>query len=46
MLVPWSTLNGRHLAIAQCDKRADRKRIRLAEEELQESSERAFQAYS
>ena len=45
MLVPWSALNGRHLATAQCTRGAGRKRRRLAEEELREISERAFQAY-
>ena len=35
----------RHLATDQCAKVAERKRRRLAEEELQEISERAFQAY-
>ena len=44
MLVTWRTLNGRHLATAQCDKGAERKRIKLVEEELWESLERAFQA--
>ena len=45
ILVPWSALNRRHLATAQCAKGADRKLRRLEEEALQESSERAFQAY-
>ena len=45
MLVLWSTLNGRHPANAQCARRAERKRRRLAEEELRESTERAFEAY-
>ena len=45
ILVPWRSLNGRHLATAQCAKGAEQKRRRLAEEELQESSEWAFQAY-
>ena len=45
MLVTWCTLNGRHIATAQCAKGAEKKNRRLAEEELQESSERAFQTY-
>ena len=45
MMVPWRALNGRHLATAQCAMGVERKRIRLAEEELRESLERAFQAY-
>ena len=45
MLVPWRTLNGRHLNTAQCSRGAERNRRRLAEEELRERSERAFQAY-
>ena len=45
MLVPWSALNGRHLATAQCAKGAERKHRWIAEEELRESLERDFQAY-
>ena len=45
MMVPWCALNGKHLATAQCAKGTERKRIRLAEEELRESLERAFQAH-
>ena len=45
MLVPWRALNGRHLANAQCAREVERKRRRLAEEELRERSERAFQAF-
>ena len=45
ILDPWRTLNGRHLATAQCTRGAERKRRRLGEEELRESFERAFQAY-
>ena len=37
ILVPWHALNRRHLATAQCAKGAERKRRRLAEEDLQES---------
>ena len=45
ILVPWRALNGRHIATAQCASGAERKRIRLVEEELREISERAFQDY-
>ena len=45
MLVPWRELNRRHLVTNQCARGAERKQMRLAEEELQEISERAFQAY-
>ena len=45
MLFPWCALNRSHLATAQCSKGAERKRQRLAEEELQENAERSFQAY-
>ena len=45
MLVPLRAMNGRHLAIAQFAKGEERKRRRLADEELRESSERYFQAY-
>ena len=37
--------NGRHLATAQCNKGAERKFRRLAEEDIRESTDRAFQAY-
>ena len=45
MLLPWRDINGCHLATAQCTREAERKIRRLAEEELQEISERAFQSY-
>ena len=45
MLVPWCSLNGRHLATAQWIRGAERKIRRLAEEELREIPERDFQAY-
>ena len=45
MLVPCNALNGRHLDTAQCDRGAERKRRWLAEEELRDSTERAFEAY-
>ena len=45
MLVPRRALNGRRPATAQCTRRAEQKRRRLAEAELRGSSERAFEAY-
>ena len=45
MLVPPSALNGRHPATAQCSRGAERKMWRLAEPELRESTERAFETY-
>ena len=45
MMVPCHALNGRHLVTSQCTKVAERKCRRLSEEELRESSQRAFQAY-
>ena len=43
MLVPCRTLNRRHPATEKCTRGADRKRRRLAEEELREITERAFE---
>ena len=45
MMIPWRTLNRRHPATAQCNRGAGQKRRRLAEAELWESTERAFEAY-
>ena len=45
MLVPFRALNRRHLATDKYARGAERKRRRTEEEELQEISERAFQAY-
>ena len=45
MLVTWKALNGYNFATAQCAKGADIKHWRMAEEEMRESVERAFQAY-
>ena len=45
MLVPWSDLNRSHIATIQCARGAERKRRRLAEEELRESLGREFQDY-
>ena len=42
---PWSDLNRRHLFTIKCARGAERKRRRLAEEELRESLGREFQAY-
>ena len=44
MLVFWGKLNRRHPATAQCARGSERKRRRLAEAELRESTERAFEA--
>ena len=45
MLFHWCKLKRRHPDTAQCAVGAERKRRRLAEEELRESTERAFDAY-
>ena len=45
MLVSRRALNGRHPATAQCARGAERKRRRIAEAEMREISERAFEAY-
>ena len=45
MLVSWRELNGRHHATVQCAKGAKRKRRWMAEAELRDSTERAFEAY-
>ena len=45
MLVPWSALNQRHPATAQCARGAERKRRRLAEADLRESLEKVFEAF-
>ena len=45
MMFPWRDMNRRHLATSQCTMGAERKRRWLAEEELQESSEKVFQVY-
>ena len=45
MLVPWRALNGKHHDTAMCRSGAERKRRRVAETELQENTERAFEAY-
>ena len=45
MLVPRQELSVRHTDTAKCARVGEQKRRRLAEEELRESSERAFKAY-
>ena len=45
MLVPWWNLNGKHKGTAMCRSGAERKRRRLAETEMQESTEMSFEAY-
>ena len=45
MMVPGRELNGRHHATAMCKKGAEIKRRRMAEAELRDSTERAFEAY-
>ena len=45
MMFPRWALNGSHPSTAQCARGADCNRQRIAEEELRESSERAFEAY-
>ena len=45
MLVLWRALNGKHHDTVMCRKGAERKRRRMAETELRESTERAFEAY-
>ena len=46
MLVPWRAVNGRNLTTAQCSKGEEIKRWRMTEEELRESADRSFQAYT
>ena len=45
MLVPWRSLNGKHKSTTICSSGAERKRRRLAETEMQESTEMAFESY-
>ena len=45
MLVPWREQNGRHHATAMCKQGAGKKIRRMAEAELRDSTERAFEAY-
>ena len=45
MFVPWRTLNGRHKSTMMCKSGAERKRRRLAEAEIRESTEMALEVY-
>ena len=45
MFVPWRALNGRHKSTEMCGIGADRKRRRLAEAEVRNSTEMAFEEY-
>ena len=45
MLVPWRALNGRHNSTEMCRGGADKKRQRLAEAEVRDSAEMAFEVY-
>ena len=45
MLVHCRTLNGRHPATTQCARKAKQKRRRLAEAEMRDITERAYEAY-
>ena len=45
MLIPLRTLKRRHPTTSQCARGAKKKRRRLAEAELRESTKRAFEAY-
>ena len=45
MFVPWRALNGRHKSIEMCRSGADKKKRRLAEAEVRESTEMNFEVY-
>ena len=45
MFVPWRALNGRHKSTMMCKSGAEQKRRRLAEAEIRESTEMAFEVY-
>ena len=45
MLVPWRALNGRHKNTEMCRGGAEKKRRRLAEAEVRDSAEMAFEVY-
>ena len=45
MFVPWRALNGRHKSTMMCKSGVERKRRRLAEAEIRESTEMAFEVY-
>ena len=44
-MVPWRALNGRHKDTAMCKSRVEWKRRRIAQAEIRESMEMAFEAY-
>ena len=45
MFVPWRSLNGRHKSTEMCRGGTDKKRRRLAEAEVRDSTEMAFEVY-
>ena len=45
MFVPWRALNGRYKSTEMCKRGVERKRRRLAEAEIRESTEMAFEVY-
>ena len=45
MFVPWRALNGRHKRTMMCKRGAERKCRRLAEAEIRESTEMAFETF-
>ena len=45
MLVPWRDLNSRHKNIEMCRSGAEKKRRRLAEAEVRDSADMAFDVY-
>ena len=45
ILVPWRSLNGRHKSTAMCSSGAEKKRRLLAEAEVRDSAEMAFEVY-
>ena len=45
MFVPWRALNGRHKSTEMCRCGADKKKRRLAEAEVLDSTEMAFEVY-
>ena len=45
MFVPWRDLNDRHKSTMMCKRGAERKRRRLAEAEIRESTEMTFEVY-
>ena len=45
MLVPWRSLNGHHKSTEMCRSGENRKKRRLAEAEVRDSTEMAFEVY-